>query len=330
MGEIVPRREQIAREMNEGVRDQWPDLASGALPSTVEALHLFSQVVGKVRMGLTPWVNHSWHVPLYVSARGLATGWIPAARRALDIEFDLFREALVMRFEDGRKTHVDLGSQSVASFYGGVMEALSAGGVTIRIDETPCEIVGATPFPRDLDVRTFDGEAARTYWRALLQVQRVFQRFRTRFVGKCSPVHLFWGSFDLAVTRFSGRAAPPHPGGAVHMPDAVARDGYFQEVASAGFWPGAGADLGPAFYAYAYPVPSGYWAAPVQPAAAHFNSALGEFLLPYAAVSDATDPDATLMDFLQSTYVAAADRANWDRERLERGEGPIGHPPDNV
>ena len=310
--------------------EAWPDLSLDALSPTVEALHLFSQVAGKVRMGLTPWVNHSWHVPLYLSARGLATGWIPAGGRALDLEFDLFRQALVMRFDDGREAQVSLGEQSVASFYAEAMAALKSFGIMVRIDETPCEIPGATPFAQDRAPRAFDGDAARIYWRALLQVQRVFQRFRTRFVGKCSPVHLFWGSFDLAVTRFSGRPAPPHPGGAEHMPDAVARDGYFQEVASAGFWPGAGTDLGPAFYAYAYPVPHGYAEGSVAPPGASFDAKLGEFLLPYATVRAAKDPDATLMDFLQSTYGLAADLAGWDRPGLERAEGPIGRPPDGV
>ncbi|MEO7026213.1 MAG: DUF5996 family protein [Caulobacteraceae bacterium] len=308
----------------------WPDLAFGSLAPTVEVLHLVAQIVGKVRMGLTPWVNHSWHVPLYVSARGLATGWIPADGGALDMEIDLFRGALVVRSAEGSEVSVDLRCETVARIYAETMAALARLGVVIQIDETPCEIPGAIPFPRDLRPRAFDGEAARTYWRALLQAQRVFQRFRTGFVGKCSPVHLFWGSFDLAVTRFSGRPAPPHPGGAEHMPDAVARDGYFQELASAGFWPGAGADLGPAFYAYAYPVPPGYAGAAVAPAAASFSPALGEYLLPYAAVQAAADPDAELMAFLESTYRAAADLAAWDRESLERAEGPIGHPPESV
>lgn len=316
--------------MSETNRETWPDLSSVAPSATLEAMHLFSQVVGKVRMGLTPWVNHSWHVPLYVSARGLTTGWVPAGRGALDLEFDLFGEVLVMRGEGGREARVALAGQSVASFYAGVLDVLRGFGVVIRIDETPCEIPGATPFPDDRDVRRFDGAAARTYLRALWQVQPVFQRFRTQFVGKCSPIHLFWGSFDLAVTRFSGRTAPPHPGGAAHMPDAVARDGYFQEVASAGFWPGNGTDLGAAFYAYAYPLPAGYAAAPVEPAGARFNAELGEFLLPYASVRTATNPDEALMAFLRSTYSAAADLAGWDRERLERAEGPIGHPPAGV
>ena len=316
--------------MNTGSREVWPELSSVASSATIEAMHLFSQVVGKVRMGLTPWVNHSWHVPLYVSTRGLMTGWIPAGARALDLEFDLFQEVLVMRLEDGREARIALTDQSIASFYDAVMDALREFGITIHIDETPCEIEGATPFPQDQAIRPFDGEAARTYLGALLQVQRVFQRFRTRFVGKCSPIHLFWGSFDLAVTRFSGRPAPPHPGGAVHMPDAVARDGYFQEVASAGFWPGAGTDLGAAFYAYAYPPPEGYATASVEAADARFSAELGEFLLPYSSVRAASDPDAALMAFLQSTYAAAADLAGWERKRLERAEGPIGHPPEGV
>ena len=316
--------------MNDVAREVWPDLTSPAVAPTIGALHLFSQVVGKVRMGLTPWVNHSWHVPLYVSARGLTTGWMPNGLRALDLEFDLIEEALVLRGDDGQGARVALLGQSVASFHAETMEALARLGVAVRIDETPCELPGATPFPQDLNVRPFDPEAARTYWRALLQVQRVFQRFRTRFVGKCSPIQLFWGSFDLAVTRFSGRPAPAHPGGAEHMPDAVARDGYFQEVASAGFWPGAGADVGPAFYAYAYPVPEGYAAAHVGPADGRFDADLGEFLLPYAAVRAAADPDEALMTFLQSTYEAAADLARWDRWSLERAEGPIGHPPAGV
>jgi hypothetical protein len=316
--------------MSKAAHEVWPDLTSDALQPTVDAMHLFSQVVGKVRMELTPWVNHSWHVPFYITARGWTTGWIPAGQRALDFEFDLFRQALVIRFDDGRERDVALSGQSVASFHESTMDALKTLGVEVRIDETPCEIPGATPFPQDRNVRPFDGEEARSYWRALLQVQRVFQRFRTRFVGKCSPIHLFWGSFDLAVTRFSGRAAPPHPGGAEHMPDAVARDGYFQEVASAGFWSGAGTNLGPAFYAYAYPVPGGYAAAAVQPPDARFNAELGEFLLPYASVRGANDPDAALMAFLQSTYDAAADLAGWERQRLERAEGPIGHPPSGV
>jgi len=316
--------------MRDSVHEAWPDLSSATLQPTVEALHLFSQVVGKIRMGLTPWVNHSWHVPLYVSARGLTTGWVPAGQRALDLEFDLFREALILRFDDGQESFVALPGQSVAGFYAQTMNALAAAGIAIRIDETPCEIPGATPFPDDLDIRALDGDAARTYWRALLQVQRVFQRYRTCFIGKNSPIHLFWGGFDLAVTRFSGRSAPRHPGGAEHMPDAVARDGYFQEVASAGFWSGAGTDLGPAFYAYAYPAPDGYAAAPVEPVDARFSADLGEYLLPYAAVRAAADPDSALLAFLHSTYAAAADLGGWDRNRLERAEGPIGRPPPGI
>ncbi len=314
--------------MTSSAQGLWPDLDIDGLSATTEALHLFTQVVGKVRLGLTPWVNHSWHVPLYVSARGLATGWIPTSDGgAFDMEFDLLAEALVLRAADGREASVPLDGQSVAAFYAGTLSALEGLGVAVRIDDRPCEMPGAVPFPRDVAVRAFDGDAARTYWRALLQVQRLFQRFRTRFIGKCSPVHLFWGGFDLAVTRFSGRAAPPHPGGVDHMPDAVARDGYCQEVASVGFWPGGGSVPGPCFYAYAYPAPEGFADAAVQPVEARFDADLGEFLLPYAAVRKSADPDAELLSFLQSTYEAAADLANWNRPSLERAEGPIGRPP---
>ena len=308
----------------------WPDLSSPDLQPTVDALHLWSQVVGKVRMSLTPWVNHSWHVPLYVSACGLTTGWIPSGTHAIDMEFNLIDHALVVRCDSGETARVSLLGQSVASFHRETLDALKALGVGVKIDDLPCEIPNPTPFPEDAEVRAYNPDVAQSYWRALLQVQRVFQRFRTRFVGKHSPIHLFWGSFDLASTRFSGRAAPPHPGGAEHMPDAIARDGYFQEVASAGFWAGGDGVDGPAFYAYAYPVPPGYGDAEVQPAGAAFNAKLGEFVMPYTAVRAAADPDDALMAFLQSTYVAAATLGEWDRERLERAEGPIGCPPDGV
>ena len=316
--------------MSGSAAELWPDLSSPRLQATIEALHLWAQVVGKVRMGLTPWVNHSWHVPLYLSARGLSTGWIPTDAGALDLEFDFIDQVLAVRTDDGARASVALPGQSVASFHAETMAVLQARGITVVLDETPCEFPGAIPFSRDRELRDYDGELARTYWRALLQVQRVFQRFRTCFVGKCSPIHLFWGSFDLAVTRFSGRPAPPHPGGAEHMPDAVARDGYFQEVASAGFWAGGGEVDGPAFYAYAYPAPPGYADAAVNPSGAAFNAGLGEFVLPYRTVRAASEPDAALMAFLDSTYAAAADLAQWDRSRLERAEGPIGHPPDGV
>jgi hypothetical protein len=308
----------------------WPDLSQLDLQPTIEALHLWSQVVGKVRLSLTPWINHSWHVPLYVSARGLSTGLISAGPCAFEMEFDLIGDTLIIRDINGQEKRVALAPQSVANFYANVMQALSDLGITVRLDPVPCELPGAVPFPSDDVVRAYDAETARSYWRALVQTHRVFQIFRTRFLGKCSPIHIFWGSFDLAVTRFSGRKAPPHPGGAPHMPDAVMRDAYNQEVSSAGFWPGGGIVEGPSYYSYAYPVPERFGAARVRPDAAGFNTEMGEFLMPYEAVRSSTDPDSTLLTFLQSTYEAAANLAHWDRQFLEGPTGPIGHPPAGV
>ena len=306
---------------------RWPDLAMLDLEPTLEALHLWSQVVGKIRLTMTPWENHGWHVPLYVSARGLATGLVPAGERAFAIEFDLVRDGLTIGVTDGQERRLALQAQSVTTFHAAIMEALGQLGLRVRINSMPSEIVDAVRFEDDTVVRAYDGAVARAYWRALVQVQRVLQLFRTRFVGKCSPIHLFWGSFDLAVTRFSGRPAPCHPGGAPHMPDAVAREAYSQEVSSAGFWRGGGPVAGPSFYSYAYPAPTGFAAAPVQPAAARFDPQLGEFLLPYEAVRASEDPDATLLDFLQSTYDAAADLAHWSRGTLEGPTGLLGRPP---
>jgi hypothetical protein len=305
----------------------WPDLSQLDLQPTTEALHLWSQVVGKIRLSLTPWTNHSWHVPLYVSARGLSTGLIPAGPRAFDMEFDLTADALIIRDTGGREKHVALAKQSVAIFYANAVMALNDFGIDVHLDPMPCELPEAVPFHSDDVVRAYDGKTARTYWHALVQTHRVFQIFRTRFVGKCSPIHMFWGSFDLAVTRFSGRKAPPHPGGVPHMPDAVARDAYNQEVSSAGFWPGSRSIKTPSYYSYAYPAPKEIAEVRVQPDAAGYNVELGEFLMPYNAVRTSPDPDATLLTFLQSTYEAAANLAHWDRLFLEGPTGPIGRPP---
>ncbi len=305
----------------------WPDLSTVDLQPTIGTLHLWSQIVGKVRLRMTPWENHGWHVPLYVSARGLTTGFIPAGRKALSIDFDLLSDQLLLRDTEGGVGHVGLHGQSVAAFFEATMSSLRALGLEVRIDRMPNEIAGAVPFHTDHGMRGYDGTVARTYWRALVQVQRVLQLFRTRFLGKCSPIHLFWGSFDLAVTRFSGRRAPPHPGGMPHLADAVAREAYSHEVSSAGFWPGGGPVGEPSFYSYAYPSPAGFAQAAVGPAAAYFDAALGEFLLPYRAVRESHDPDAALLDFLQSTYEAEANLAHWDREALELPTGLLGHPP---
>ena len=305
----------------------WPDLAGLDLQPTTDALHLWCQVVGKIRLMMTPWVNHSWHVPLYLSAVGLSTGLIPAQSRSFEIEFNLLADALTIRDTEGQVRSVELKPQSVATFYANAMHAMSELDLEVRLDPMPCELAEAVPFHNDEESRAYDGDTARTYWRALIQAQRVFHIFRTRFIGKCSPIHLFWGSFDLAVTRFSGRAAPRHPGGAPHLSNAVAREAYSQEVSSAGFWPGGGKVEGPTFYSYAYPPPSGFGQAVVKPAAAYFDAEMGEFFLPYEAVFKSSDTDTTLLGFLQSTYEDAADLGNWDRKFLERSTGMIGRPP---
>jgi hypothetical protein len=312
------------------IADAWPDLSSRTLQPTIEALHLWSQVVGKIRLMMTPWMNHSWHVPLYVSSRGLSTGLIPAGQRSFEIEFDLPGDALTIDTTDGQQRHVPLRPRTVASFYAETMQAMGDLGLEVSIDVMPCELPGAVPFPDDHVERVYDADAARAYWRALVQTERVFQLFRSCFVGKCSPIHLFWGSFDLAVTRFSGRAAPAHPGGAPHLPDSVARDAYSQEVSSAGFWPGGGSVTTPSFYSYAYPTLPGFADVRVEPPQARFDIGMGEFLLPYDVVRSSNDPDGTLLSFLHSTYEAAANLGQWDRDRLEGPIGPYGRPPANA
>jgi hypothetical protein len=305
----------------------WPDLAILDLRPTTDALHLWSQVVGKVRLMLTPWINHSWHAAFYLSGRGFTTGPIYAQDgRAFEMEFDLLDDLLRINTADGEARRVKLEVQSVAAFYEATMVTLTELGVAVEIRPMPCEIPDAVAFPEDHAPRAYDPDTARAYWRAMLQVQRVFLLFRSRFVGKCSPIHLFWGSFDLAVTRFSGRDAPPHPGGMPHVPDAVAREAYCREVSSAGFWPGIDH---PAFYSYAYPVPDGFNLAKVAPEAAMFDTQLGEFLLPYDAVRSRTNPYAALLAFLQSSYEAAANLAHWERSRLERPQGQFGRLPEN-
>ncbi len=315
-----------SRTLSNG-KNTWPRLAGLDLRPTTDSLQLFSQVVGKIRLMTTPWINHSWHVPLYLSVRGLTTGPIIIGDRALEIEFDLLADRLVLKTSSGQDNAIALSGQSVASFYAGIFTALATLGLEVTINPVPCELPDPVAFPDDHARRPYDGETARAYWRALLQIQRVFQIFRSRFSGKCSPIHLFWGSFDLAVTRFSGRPAPRHPGGIPYLPDAVVREAYSHEVSSAGFWPGGGSVTAPSFYAYAYPAPAGFSGARVRPDQAYFDEGLGEFLLAYEIVQASDDPDATLLDFLQSTYEAAANLAGWDRASLERPSGPYGTPP---
>ncbi|MDB5429558.1 MAG: hypothetical protein JWP35_674 [Caulobacter sp.] len=308
-----------------GSENTWPDLALPSLKATCDTLQLWSQVVGKVRLAQTPWLNHSWHVPLYVSAAGLTTGLIPHAKGGFDMEFDFDLALLRIRSSRQRVVGIPLEPQSMAQFYRRTMHALEMIGAPVAIGILPSELPDPVlAFPEDHALRPYDGQAALAYWRALIRVDEVFKLFRTSFLGKCSPVHLFWGALDLAVTRFSGRPAPPHPGGVPHLPDAVAREAYSHEVSSAGFWPGG--DLGPTFYAYAYPEPPGFRDAPVSPPGAAFDAGLGEYLLAYDRVRAAPDPQAALMAFLTSTYAAAADNAGWDREALECGFGKPGVP----
>jgi hypothetical protein len=298
-------------------REPWPVLHLAEWKDTCATLQLWTQIVGKIRLAQTPWLNHSWHVALYVSARGLTTSPIPFGARPLEIEFDFIDHVLWLRTGDGESRQVALRPQAVADFYAKVMAALDALGMPVRINQTPNEIPDGIPFSEDRVHAAYDRDAANRFWRILVQAHRVFSTFRTAFLGKVSPVHFFWGSFDLAVTRFSGRRAPRHPGGVPALPDAVAQEAYSHEVSSAGFWPGGGPVDDAAFYSYAYPAPDGFAEAAVRPAAAYFSKELGEFVLPYEAVRTAPDPDAALMDFLQSTYAAAADLGHWDRAALE-------------
>jgi uncharacterized protein DUF5996 len=305
--------------MASSMADRWPELPLVAWRDTRDTLHLWTQVVGKIRLALTPWLNHSWHVALYVTARGLTTSPMPCKGSSLEIEFDFVEHVVWLRMSDGQVRKIVMRPVSVAAFYGEMGIALSELGLSLMINPMPCEIPGAIPFPEDDVHKSYDPEYARRFFRVLTSTHEVMSHFRTGFLGKASPVHFFWGSFDLAVTRFSGRAAPRHPGGVPHLPDSVAREAYSHEVTSAGFWPGGGGAPvdDAAFYSYAYPAPEGFAATKVRPADAFWSKELGEFLLPYATMRRAVDPDAALMDFLQSTYDAAADLAKWDRAALE-------------
>lgn len=306
-------------------RDAWPDLPYKAWADTCATLHLWTQVVGKIRLALTPWLNHSWHVPLYVTARGLTTSPIPCGERFFEIDFDFEKQVLDIATSDGTRKQIPLEPRSVAEFYALVMAALADLGIRVKINELPSEIAGAVRFSQDRIHHAYQADYAARFWHVLLDVDRVLKQFRTAFIGKSSPVHFFWGSFDIAVTRFSGRRAPPHPGGAPGLSDAVMRDAYSHEVSSAGFWPGND-KVDAAFYAYAYPEPPGFRTHKVQPQAAHFDTTLSEFLLPYESVRNAADPERAVLDFLQSSYEAAADAAKWDRAELECDLGKPGVP----
>ncbi|HEX4438541.1 MAG TPA: DUF5996 family protein [Thermoanaerobaculia bacterium] len=299
--------------------DAWPALPLEAWKDTCETLHLWTQIVGKVRLSQMPFVNHSWNVTLYVDARGLTTGAMPHGIHAFQIDFDFVDHRLVVWCADGGAGGFKLEPMSVASFYARLMRELDGLGVPARIHAVPNEVENPIPFAKDDVHRAYDPEYANRYWRALAQSARVFTDFRGRFIGKSSPVHYFWGAPDLAVTRFSGRKAPVHPGGIPNLPDRVTREAYSHEVSSAGFWPGGGPISYAAYYSYAYPEPAGFASARVRPEGAFWSPDLHEFLLPYDRVRESPTPDETLMQFLQSTYEAAADLAKWDRKALERG-----------
>jgi Family of unknown function (DUF5996) len=303
----------------------WPELSLAAWSDTCATLHLWTQIVGKIRLAQTPWLNHSWHVVLYVTPRGLTTSPIPYGGRSFQLDFDFIDHVLRVSTSDGGRNEVKLFPRSVADFYQTVMQSLSELGIEVRINELPNEIVDAIPFSEDHVHASYDREYAERFWRILVQSAGVFSRFRTGFIGKCSPVHFFWGSFDLAVTRFSGRPAPrPSGGGSVpNLPESVVREAYSHEVSSAGFWPGGQGIDYPAFYSYASPAPPGFSSAPIRPAEAFWSSDLSEYILPYDAVRNAADPERRLMEFLISTYEAAASAGNWDRGALEC---PLGVP----
>jgi hypothetical protein len=301
----------------------WPELPYREWRETCSALHLYTQVVGKYRLARTPWVNHSWHATFYVNGRGLTTSLVPDGPGGIEVIFDLVDHAVIGLASDGRSARFSLGSMSVAEFHAQFVDLIERLGGTARFHGRPNEVPDPVPFRDDGKLRPYDAPAVQRFFRALVIVQRVFARFRTGFIGKVSPVHLFWGSFDLAVTRFSGRPAPLHPGGIPTLPDAVTREAYSHEVSSAGFWPGGGGTDFPAFYCYAYPVPNGFAQARAEPEGAYFDPKLGEFLLPYDIVREAGNPEAALIAFLTSTYRAAADLAAWDRGALEC---PLGEP----
>ncbi|MEP6547470.1 MAG: DUF5996 family protein [Gammaproteobacteria bacterium] len=303
--------------MPSSTNSSWPELPYAAWRDTRDTLQLWTQIIGKVRLMQTPWLNHSWHVTLYVTSRGLTTSPIPHGNRCFEAAFDFIDHVLDLTVSDGGKRRLALKPQSVADFYAAVTTALQELDVAVVINDKPCEIAGATAFADDRQHASYDPEYAWRFWQALVQADRVFKAFRTSFIGKCSPVHFFWGSFDLAVTRFSGRHAPNFTGKAPGVAAEVMSEAYSHEVSSAGFWPGDNVTQYPAFYSYTYPNVAGFREAKVQPAAAVFSETLGEFLLPYEAVRTAADPDAALLAFLQSTYEAAAVAAKWDRADLE-------------
>lgn len=304
----------------------WPDITFEHWKETCSALHLYTQIVGKYRLARTPWLNHSWHATLYVTPRGLTTGSIPFERGTIEIIFDLGEHRLILETSDNQRSSFALEPMSVADFYNRVESLIVGVGGRFELHQRPSELPDPIPFRLDHALRPYDADAVSRYHDALCRVSAIFQKFRTGFVGKSSPAHLFWGAFDLAVTRFSGRSAPLHPGGIPHLPDSVTQEAYSHEVSSAGFWPGGGGSNEAMFYSYAYPTPSDFKDALVEPEGARFDKVLGEFLLPYESVRSSLNPERDLMKFLTTTYTAAADLARWDRQALEIPLGLNGVP----
>jgi hypothetical protein len=299
---------------------QWPPLPQAAWSGTCATLQLWMQIVGKIRLALTPPINHTWNVTLYPTVRGLTTSPMPYGRISLQIDFDFIEHVLLVETSEGDRRTIPLKPMTVAVFYQELMSALANIGCPARIWPVPCEIAQPIPFEQDSVHHDYDPEFAQRFWRILLQTTRVFTIFRARFTGKVSPIHLFWGALDLACTRFSGRTAPEHPS-MPGLPDRVTRDAYSHEVSSCGFWPGA-PGIEPFFYSYAYPEPPGYAEYSIAPAQASFNSSFGEFVFPYEEMRLSPDPDAALLSFLQTTYEAAANCAHWDRAALEVAPSP--------
>ncbi|HEY4361970.1 MAG TPA: DUF5996 family protein [Bryobacteraceae bacterium] len=302
--------------------EAWPSLPLEDWSDTYATLHLWTQIVGKIRLAQSPWFNHSWHVPLYVTSTGVTTSPIPYGVRTFQIDFDFIDHQLTLRASDGRKGGFPLRPQPVAEFYRCLMEEMGRIDLPVNIHKTPNEVSEPIRFDRDETHKAYSPEYANRFWRILVQSDRIMKEFRAGFIGKCSPVHFFWGAPDLAVTRFSGRRAPQHPGGVPNLPDFVAREAYSHEVSSCGFWPGGGPVPYAAFYSYAYPEPAGFPAASIKPAAAFYSADLREFILPYEAVRQSETPDQMLLEFFQATYEAAANLSHWDREALERTSDP--------
>jgi hypothetical protein len=298
-------------------QEPWPALPYADWRETRDTLHMWTQIVGKVRMALTPAVNHWWHVPLYLNTRGLTTSPIPYREGCFDVSFDFLDHRCTVLSSKGDSRTIALQPQTTAAFYAALTRALHELGVQVAVNTLPMEVPNPIRFELDDVHRSYDAEAAQRFWRILLRSHLLMSGFRGLFLGKASPVHFFWGSFDLAVTRFSGRVAPPHPG-APGLPDSITREAYSHEVSSAGFWPGGEGMEEPIFYAYGYPTPDGFAEAAVRPSLARWEPAMGEFVLPYEAMRRGGDPDGALRDFLQTTYEAAADLGGWDRRLLER------------